>query len=719
MPAILGRYRILTILLIAALLTTPFAGAASAAETAVVGIEFEQSSNVYLYVEQDTKQLKVFAELSGQASKVDVTAEAFWASSQPAIVKVEKGLLTPLKKGTAQISAKYAGMTITLTATADYLFKKLELSPAETIEIDLGDTLQVDAIAVDSDDDAYTVSTQAVWTSSNAQIVTVEKGLLTPVGKGKATITAKHKGLSASVSVQVSSPYTSMKIETDESLELLVGQSTVQLNALAVIAANEEEDVTENAQWATSNANIVAVEKGELTAKSQGTAKITASYLGVTHTVTVIVRLPFQALKLNPSKDISFFVNEAPVLLTAEVLNDIDSGINVTTLGTWTSSNPVAVSLSVAPEGASITPKSAGSSVIKFEHRGLSKELRATVYPTITAIQTELTELQLYKDETLKLPVVEGKTLAGTFIELPELAMWSSSDTDIIELKDGKIKAVSPGKATLTAAVRSFTVTIKVTVQEKVLVLLPEVYSIGLVVGTESGFPKVRAVLEDGTELEDISDQIKWKSSSTSLLIKDDRMKSLLSGRATLTGTYLNSKIAITVSMEPEISKFIITPVIMELNPGRSKLIQVKGVYKDGKTVSLSSKIEWTSSNSELVSVNRSTVKAIEEGTVALTAMYQGKPLTVTVKVVPKLKKLTADKTTLNLKTGSTGKIVVKALYDTGKEVTITADAIWSSSNSSIAGVDKTGTIRAVKKGSTTIKAVYQNKSVSIRVKVE
>jgi hypothetical protein len=693
-----------------------FSSVAWGADAAIQGIEFDQSANISLFVEQDSVQLKVLASVSGSTTKKDVTNDAFWLSSQPSVVKVDKGLLTPLKKGTSLITAKYQGFTITLTASSDYLFKSIVLDHTESLEVELGDEPELELTAIDHEDEEYIVTNTATWSTSNAVVATVSKGKLTLVGKGTATITATYKGLSTSVLVKVASPYSSIAIDPGANIEMLVGQDPVELKALAKLVVDVlTEDVTEDATWSSSNVGIVSVDKGNLTALAQGSSQIKVTYLGVSASIQVIVRLPYQALRVTPDEDLELFLTDEPVQLKAEVLNTIDSTVNVTNLGKWTTSNPVAV----AVDNGKITPKATGNSVIGFTYRGMSYEVHVAVYPTISEI--EISEesnqtFELFKEEVLDLPIIEGIMLSGQHLDMTPLLKWTSSDETIVTIKSGKMAAMKPGEATLTAEVRQFSITIDVTVQEKVLTLLSDVSIVSVIVGSEAVLPQVTAIFEDGSEV-DVSANMNWKSSSPNLLVKETTIKAFVAGKVSLTGTYLNKKINVSFILESEIEKFIIDPKTIDLNPGRSKMISVKGVYKDGKTISLNSKIVWESSDSEIADVKRSTVKALKEGTVTLSGSYQGKSLQVTVKVIPKLKKLLTDATAFDLKVGETDKVNITALFDTGKTITVTNDAVWTSSNSTLVTINN-GTIKALKKGSVTLKAIYQKKTIYVRVRV-
>ena len=116
------------------------------------------------------------------------------------------------------------------------------------------------------------------WESSDPTIATVdENGLLTAVGDGKVTITAKLRGTSLSATtgeiICRGIPVTSVSINSDASTTMQIG-STQQLTA-AVAPANA---TNQNVTWSSSNEQVLTVsETGLVTAVGAGSASITAT----------------------------------------------------------------------------------------------------------------------------------------------------------------------------------------------------------------------------------------------------------------------------------------------------------------------------------------------------------------------------------------------------------------------------------------------------------
>jgi hypothetical protein len=150
----------------------------------------------------------------------------------------------------------------------------------------------------------------------------------------------------------------------------------------------------------------------------------------------------------------------------------------------------------------------------------------------------------------------------------------------------------------------------------------------------------------------------------------------------------------------------------------RSQSIKVTGTTKSGKKVTLGSRIDWKSSNEELVSINGSSAKGLAEGSGKLTATVQGKTLEIPFVVTAKLTKLTASDTSFKSAIGDQISISVTANYENGKTASVASQAAWTTSKASVATVID-GRISVVGKGSASIKGLFGGKYVTIRISVK
>ncbi|WP_054955295.1 Ig-like domain-containing protein [Paenibacillus dakarensis] len=700
-------------LIMVLMLVMVFPSSVFAANGDLTSIAFDtDEKEIHLTVTETTRQLRVLAAIEGSSEKKDVTNEASWTSSSSKIVKVDGGLLTPLDKGTATITAKYKGSIAVVKVISKYAAEEFKIDQPALVEYKLGtEGLSVKALADQKND----VSSEAKWSSSDEGVITVDKGKLKLIGRGSATITAVYKGLSASYKVKVISPYEKLVIEPDEDQELLVEDKSVELKVYAGTSKSDTRiEVTDKAEFKSSDNSVARIVDGKLEPVALGKAKITAAYLGTTASIDVYVRNPYEALLLDQKEFINnplMFLNEQTTIMTS-VRNAATETIPVA--GTWTSSNPLAVTA----DNGKISAKATGISTIKVTYRGISKEFKVTVLPTVTEFTVDGTELSILKGESIPVPKVTGTLLDQEKQDFTKAVKWTTNEDAIVTVDDGRIRGKAEGTATLIGRIGSKEVAeVTVTVNEKVLILLPTIENYQIITGKTAELPEVTAVLENGEE-EDVSDAVEWSLSGTAAVVKDGRIKGLIKGSTVLKGTYLNQSIKIPVYVEPEIVKIVVDSEAVELNLKRTKSMKATGYYANGKTVSLSTKMNWTSSDDSVAAVTKSSVKAVGEGQATISGSYQDIEVSVKVNVVPKLTKLTASEKKLSLSPGGTKTIILTAAYDTGKTNKITSGAVWTSSNGAVAKVTD-GKIEAIAKGTARIKAKVDSKTVTITVSVK
>lgn len=730
-----------TLALLLMIVAVIFPANAFAATGDVTSISFDDATKKELVIGQSAKQLKVYATIEGSTVKKDVTASAVWTSSDEDVAQVVKGLVTPKSSGDTLITATYEDAIATVEVSASYPYTKLALEPAKNATYKLDDSeteLKIAAKLTGGEEkDAVTdVTSLATWTSSNSKVLTVEAGQLTLVGTGTATVTAKYKGQIGTFKAIVEVPYSSLEIRQDDKkaadLELLVGDEITLKSVAPAAGGSSEQDVTAKATWSTSNESVVAVEKGSLTVKAAGKAAVTVQYFGITATVDVYVRSPYEALLLVPSEATTLFLGET-IELKAEVRDRANSSLDVSDSSKWSSSSLLAATV----ENGKVTAKAIGTSTIKAEYGGISKEIKITVSPMLKSLEATKSETDLYKGNTEALPKVSGLKLDGSKLDLSSDVEWTSADDEIAYIEKGKVIAKSAGTVILTASlpeassiitpagdvsVRGKKVEFEVTVNEKILVLIGPDEAFNLIVGETSSLPTVNAIWEDGQE-KDISSLITWTVSGSKAVIKKTdkgpEIKALLKGSVSLKGTYLNKSITVPVKIEQKITKIVVEPTSIQLNIKSSKPIKATGYHADGSKVSLGNKVGWESSNPLVASITSTSVKGVAEGTATLTGSYQDIPLSVEVTVVPKLTKLTVADKTLKLVPGASSKISVTAVYDTGAAAEVSDQMTWTSSKPSVATVSASGQISTLAEGKTIIRGKFGIKNVTVSVTVK
>lgn len=134
--------------------------------------------------------------LASKQLKADVSNghAPVWKSSKSSVARVdENGVVTAVKHGTAKITAKADGTSVSCTVTVKQ--PKIRLS-ASSLSLAAGESRRLSA--------AVSSGNSPVWSTSNANIVTVDQnGRIHAVKKGRAYVYACEDGVKAKCTVTI------------------------------------------------------------------------------------------------------------------------------------------------------------------------------------------------------------------------------------------------------------------------------------------------------------------------------------------------------------------------------------------------------------------------------------------------------------------------------------------------------------------------------------
>ena len=125
------------------------------------------------------------------------------------------------------------------------------------------------------------------WNSDDPAVASVENGLVTPVGVGNCTVTARTNdgGFSASARIKVDSKkVTGIKLDRNE-LNLVVGGAPVELKATIL----PEDAINKGVFWSSSNYSFASVENGLVSPVGEGDCIITATTADGDFTASCVV----------------------------------------------------------------------------------------------------------------------------------------------------------------------------------------------------------------------------------------------------------------------------------------------------------------------------------------------------------------------------------------------------------------------------------------------
>ncbi|MEY8743510.1 Ig domain-containing protein [Bacillales bacterium AN1005] len=179
------------------------------------------------------------------------------------------------------------------------------------------------------------------------------------------------------------------------------------------------------------------------------------------------------------------------------------------------------------------------------------------------------------------------------------------------------------------------------------------------------------------------------------------------------------SNVGLAAAADKELSKIVLSKNELSLEVGDSTSVTATGVYSDNTSQSVTISSDWSSSDSSIATANNGTISAKAEGDATVTVSYQGKQQTIHVNVTKKVKALSKDVQTLDLRIGTSKKINLTATYsDNTVEEAAAKIAEWSSSDDKVATVVN-GEVTGQSAGTAVITGKVGKQSVTVDVNVE
>ena len=214
-----------------------------------------------------------------------------WATSASGVATVSaSGIVTGVAAGSATITAASEGKSGTATVT-------VQIPPVATIAVSpaapsilVNGTVQLSATLKDASGNVLTGRT-ITWETAAASIATVNgSGLVTGIGAGQVTITARSEGKAGTAVVTVTAPTAPVAtVSVSPSAPTVAINATQQLTA-TMKDANGAVLTGRTVTWQSSATGVATVDgSGLVRGVAAGTATITATSEGKSGTATVTV----------------------------------------------------------------------------------------------------------------------------------------------------------------------------------------------------------------------------------------------------------------------------------------------------------------------------------------------------------------------------------------------------------------------------------------------
>ncbi len=354
-------------------------------------------------------------------------------------------VLQPRKKMTF---SRWVAMLCLLTLVMPFLAIKGAYAQEATINLYVGQSFEIKSYLM-SETDIKLGS--ASWKSFNTEIVTVtDSGILKAkkVGETYVTATTTSGGVIRDVKIKVIvvSGVGALELNEDK-LSLVMGQ-TAQLSGHLVAYNGMDKIYDQQIKWTSSNPRVLSVDDtGKVTAIGEGTAYIqaTSSDGGKTARCEFVVKSMVKSIRFEGG-DLTLKMGETKPV---NVIFDPED-VPVKSVTYRTSNGKVA---DISASGV-VTSKSVGSCMISATSTDGKQYTTAMVHVVSMLSGIKLDKSQLALDSVKNREQILATLIPKNEKELPLVSeiTWTSSNTTVATVdKEGVVKAVGSGRATITA----------------------------------------------------------------------------------------------------------------------------------------------------------------------------------------------------------------------------------------------------------------------------
>lgn len=213
-----------------------------------------------------------------------------YTTTDASVVRVDGfGLVTAFGNGSAVVTAASGAATGVATVTVEQMVAQVRVSPDSATLVAIGDTLRLEAEALDSQGREVPGTYVFEWSSDDSVAAVDESGLVTAVGNGNAVVTATTGTVSGEATVNVEQVVAEVEILPGWVTLFSVG-TTAQLTARA-LDANGAEVPDIEFEWSNDRGAARVSATGLVTALREGTGVVTATTASVSGSAAVTVSL--------------------------------------------------------------------------------------------------------------------------------------------------------------------------------------------------------------------------------------------------------------------------------------------------------------------------------------------------------------------------------------------------------------------------------------------
>lgn len=381
---------------------------------------------------------------------------------------------------------------------------------------------------------------------------------------------------------------------------------------------------------------------------------------------------------------------------------------------TWKSANPAVATVVEADDGSAvITAVAPGETTVSVSLREGNASVTVTVgEPAIDAIAITPptpslaagTEVQLTATATLSDATTRNVTAQVT---------WNSSDKAKATIDaTGRLRGLVKGTTTVTAALGALSAAATATISDATLTSIA-VTPVGLVLAKGLTRQMVATGTFSDATTQDLTSGVTWASSADAIasVSASGVVTGLASGSAMISAALGAVRGQTVVEVTAAVLQSIaVTPVDPSLAKGLTLSLTATGTFSDATTADLSDTVLWASSDPAVATSNGRLITAVAPGDATITAtsgaIVGSTALTVTPAVLVSIEVTPAA---ASLAKARTQQLTATGIFSDMTNQNLTAQVIWSSSNSALVAVSNAdgsrGLVTAVEIGSATVSA--------------
>jgi uncharacterized protein YjdB len=674
-------------------------------------------------------RLRATANLS-DGTALDVTEQADWSSSAPAVVfvstlRAERGLISARSVGTTEIQARLLGAEASTPVTvSEAMLTRLELTPP-LVSLAKGTQATLAASAIYSDASRVDVTTLGRWTSGTPQVASVTSlGVVRAGQEGTTVVRFEFAGQTTSAPVTVTAAVLEGLDVSPMTLSLAKG-STTAFTAVGRFTDGTIQDLTETALWTSENPTVLQVsntpsERGSATALNVGQAAVVATFgqrssrATVQVTDAVLVGLQFasgtQTLPLGTSTEL-FVTGLFSDGSTQDVSNQV----------AWSSSAPTVAS--VDPSTRRLRALAVGEATVEAVVGRVKASLTVLVTnAALTRIEVAPSPTTLAKGTSLQLTATGIFSDASTQ-DLTAVATWSTSNAAVATVGnasggEGLVRALTEGATQITVFFQGKTGLAQVFVTPAELRSLSlSTTALTLPLGTEERL-SATGTFSDGS-IQDVSTLVSWTTSAPAVasisnaVNTQGRVTANAVGNATITASLGRQTAQATVTVSPAtLTGLQLQPALTSLPLGASQQFRATGSFSDGSTRDVTAQVSWSSSGPALSVGASGLVQAARLGTAQVVVRDGSVEARISVNVTPAVfVRLEITPTATSVPLGVVVPFVAIAIWSDGTTQDVTSQATWDSDERSVANISNVagsnGRTTTLAVGAATISATH------------